>query len=70
MTLQYESPTVEVTATQVTDNNNGLYTASFVAAKPGEVKIFVFMKGEPIWGNPHTVLVHRNILAISKPIEC
>jgi len=27
------------------------------------------MNGEPIWGNPHTVLVHRNILAISKPIK-
>ena len=34
MTLQYESPTVEVTATQVTDNNNGLYTASFVLQSP------------------------------------
>jgi len=67
--LQFESSTVEVTATQVTDNNNGLYTISFVATKPGEVKIFVFMNGEPIWGNPHTVLVHRNFLAISKPIK-
>ena len=67
--LQFESPTVEVTGEQVIDNNDGFYTASFVATQPGVVKIYVFMNGEPIWGNPHTVSVHRNFFAVSKPIK-
>jgi len=65
--LQFESTSVEVTAAQVVDNNDGTYMASFVATKSGEVKMLVSINGEQIKGSPFVFSVCRNYSSVSKP---
>jgi len=65
--LQFESTSVEVTAAQVVDNNDGSYMASFVATKPGELKMLVSINGEQIKGSPFVFSIHRNYSLVSKP---
>ena len=43
--------------TQVRDNNDGSYMASFVTQQSGEVKLSVFVNGQQIKGSPYSVMV-------------
>ena len=43
--------------TQVRDNNDGSYMASFVPQQVGEVKLSVFVNGEQIKDSPYSVMV-------------
>ena len=52
--------------TQVRDNNDGSYMASFVPQQVGEVKLSVFVNGEHIKGSPYSVMV-RDYTSINKP---
>ncbi|XP_065908094.1 E3 ubiquitin-protein ligase TRIM71-like [Dysidea avara] len=65
--LQFESVSVEVTAAQVVDNDDGSYIASFVATKPGKLKIIVSINGEQIKGSPFIISVCRNYSSVSEP---
>ena len=53
-------------ATQVRDVDDGSYMASFVPQQVGEVKLSVFVNGEQIKGNPHSVMV-RDYTSVNKP---
>ena len=52
--------------TQVRDNNDGSYMASFVPQQVGEVKLSVFVNGEQINGSPYSVMV-RDYSSANKP---
>ena len=52
--------------TQVRDNDDGSYTASFVPQQVGEVKLSVFVNGEQIKGSPYSVMV-RDYTSVNKP---
>ena len=52
--------------TQVRDNNDGSYMASFVPQQHGEVKLSVFVNGEQIKGSPYSVMV-RDYTSVNKP---
>ena len=65
--VQLESCTGDVTAGEVSDNNDGSYMASFVAEKPGATKLSVAINGEQIKGSPYSIMVSRNYQAIDKP---
>ena len=52
--------------TQVSDNNDGSYMASFVPQQVGEVKFAVFVNGEQIKGSPYSVMV-RDYTSLDKP---
>jgi len=62
--VQVQSSTGEVTATH---NNDGSYTASFVAQQIGEIKILVSVNGHQVKGSPHSVVVLNNYTALNKP---
>ena len=51
--------------TQVRDNNDGSYMASFVPQQVGEVKLSVFVNGEQIKGSPYSVMV-RDYTSVNK----
>ena len=53
--------------TLVSDNNDGVYVASIVAHKVGEVKVSVCVNGEHIKGSPYSVVVGHNYTSLSKP---
>ena len=54
--------------TQVRDNNDGSYMASFVPQQVGEVKLSVFVNGEQIKGSPYSVMVRDYTrTSINKP---
>ena len=55
-------------ATQVRDNNDGSFKASFVRQQAGEVKLSVFVNGEHIKGSPYSVMV-RDYASVNKPIK-
>ena len=52
--------------TQVRDNNDGCYMASFVPLQAGEVKFSVFVNGQQIKGSPYSVMV-RDYTSVNKP---
>ena len=52
--------------TQVRDNNDGSYMASFLPQQVGEVKLSVFVNGEQIKGSPYSVMV-RDYTSVNKP---
>ena len=52
--------------TQVRDNNDGSYMASFIPQQVGEVKLSVFVNGEQINGSPYSVMV-RDYSSANKP---
>ena len=58
--VELKSLTGHVTAREVKDNNDGSYTASFVAVQAGEVKLSVSINGEQIKGSPYNIVVVRN----------
>ena len=51
--------------TQVRDNNDGSYMASFVPQQVGEVKLSVFVNGEQIKGSPYSVMA-RDYASVNK----
>ena len=53
--------------TQVRDNNDGSYMASFVPQQVGEEKLSVFVNGEQIKGSPYSVMVIRDYTSVNKP---
>ena len=53
--------------TQVKDNNDGSYMASFVSRQVGEVKLSVFVNGEHIKGSPYSVMV-RDYTSVNKSV--
>ena len=52
--------------TQVRDNNDGSYMASFVLQQVGKVKLSVFVNGQQIKGSPYCVMV-RDYTSVNKP---
>ena len=67
VSVQLESNTGEVTSTQVRDNNDGSYMASFVVQQGGEVKLSVFVNGQQIKGSPYSVAVQCDYTRVGKP---
>ena len=55
--------------TQVRDNNDGSYMASFVPQQVGEVKLSVFVNGQQIKGSPYSVMVRDYTLLVNKPTK-
>ena len=53
-------------STQVSNNNDGSYMASFVPQQVGEVKLSVFFNGDQIKGSPYNVIV-RDYTLVNKP---
>ncbi|XP_065897985.1 E3 ubiquitin-protein ligase TRIM71-like isoform X2 [Dysidea avara] len=49
------------------NNNDGVYMASFVPPKVGEVKILVCVNGELIQGGPYSIVASRDYTSLSKP---
>ena len=67
VTVQLRSFTGDVTAGEVRDNDDGSYTASFVAEHVGEAKLLVSINGEKTRGSPYSIVVGRNYQAIDEP---
>ena len=67
VSVQLESNTGEVTSTQVRDNNDGSYMASFVVQQGGEVKLSAFVNGQQIKGSPYSVVVQYDYTRVGKP---
>ena len=68
VSVQLKSFTGDVTAGEVSDNNDGSYMASFVAEQVGEAKLSVSINGEQIKGSPYSIVV-RNYQTIDKPCK-
>ena len=66
--VQVQFSTGEVTSAQVRDNNDGSYTASFVAQRTGEVKLSVNINGKWIKERPYSIMVLYDY-AVKKPIK-
>ena len=52
--------------TQVRDNNDGSYVASFVPQQVGQLKLSVFVNGQQIKGSPYNAIV-RDFTSINRP---
>jgi len=52
--------------TQVRDNNDGSYMASFVPQQVREIKLSVFVNGQQIKGSPYSVMV-KDYTSVNKP---
>ena len=59
----------DVVSVDVKDNEDGSYSASFVANRVGDMKLSVTVKGQQIKGSPFNVKVHRKYTTIDKPIK-
>ncbi|XP_065893275.1 E3 ubiquitin-protein ligase TRIM71-like [Dysidea avara] len=59
-------PRTDVITVPVKDNQDGSYTAFFVANQTGEVKLSISINGEHIKGSPFSVQVHQ-YSALDKP---
>ena len=53
--------------TEVKDNKDGSYTASFVPPQVGEVELTISINGEQIQGSPYRVTVINDCKSLSKP---
>ena len=67
VSVQLECDTGEVRSTQVKDNNDGSYIASFIAQQLGEVKLSVSINGQQIKGSPYSLLVQCDYTRVGKP---
>ena len=67
VSVELETSTGEAATVHVTDNNDGSYTASFVAQRLGSLDLSISISGKHIKGSPYTVMVGRNYPAIDKP---
>ena len=65
--VQAHSSRGEVTPVEVKDNEDGSYSASFIANQIGEVKLSVTIKGKQIKGSPFNIKVHEKYTTIDKP---
>ena len=65
--IQAQSSRGNITRVDVKDNEDGNYSASFVANQVGEVKLSVTIKGQQIKGSPFNVKVRGKYTAIDKP---
>ena len=58
----------DVVPIKVKDNNDGSYSASFVAKQVEEVKLSITIEGDHIKGSPYTVMVQpRDYKTVNKP---
>lgn len=69
VSVQLESSTGNVFDAEVTDNNDGSYTASFEAPEVGEIKISAYINDEQIKGSPSVIRVNSNYPGIKKPTK-
>ncbi|XP_065904911.1 E3 ubiquitin-protein ligase TRIM71-like [Dysidea avara] len=53
--------------TQIKDNKDGSYIASFNTLRVGQVKVSVLVNGKHIEGSPYSVIVSHHYTSISKP---
>ena len=67
VSVELESNAGEVATVHVTDNNDGSYTACFVAQQVGSLELSISVNGKHIKGSPYSVVVSRNYPAIDKP---
>ena len=65
--IQVVSVQGDVTSVEVDDNENGTYSASFVANKVGEMKLSATINGQQVNGGPFSVIVHGKCSMIDKP---
>ena len=65
--IQAQSSKGVVTPVEVKDNEDGSYSASFVANQVGEVKLSITIKGQQIKGSLFNMKVHRKYTTIDKP---
>ena len=65
--IEAQSSEGDITPTQVKDNDDGSYSASFVANQVGDVKLSIAIKGQHIKGSPFNVKVCKKYTTISKP---
>ena len=52
---------------QVRNNDDGSYVASFVPQQVGELKLSVFINGQHIKESPYSVMVIKNYTSVNKP---
>ena len=64
-----QSTTGDVVLVEVKDNNDGSYSASFVANQVGKSKLSVTVKGQHIKGSPYSMMVYRDYKRVDKPIK-
>jgi len=67
VSVQLETSTGEVTAAQIKYNNDGSYTASFIAKQVGKAKLFVSVDGKFITGSPYSIEICRDYEALNEP---
>ena len=65
--LQSESGSTESIVSNVMDNKNGTYTATFTAHQTGKVKVSMLLDGEQIKDSPFNIAVGKNYRAVNKP---
>ena len=61
VSVQLKSDTGEVTSVQVKDNNDGSYVASCVPQGSGQMKLFAYINGQEIKGNPYHFTVQCKV---------
>ena len=64
--MQVQPRTGDVITVPIKDNQDGSYTASFLANQTGEVKLLITINGKHIKGSPYSVQT-RQYSAINKP---
>ena len=64
--VHLESSTGEVTKAEVSDNNDGSYTVSFVPQQAGKMKLFVFINGQQTSGSPYKLVQYVNYATVGR----
>ena len=67
LVVQAQSSRGDVVPVEVKDNNDGSYSASFVAKQVGEVKLSTTVEEDHIKGSPYTIMVYRDYKTVNKP---
>ena len=65
--VQAQSSRGVITPVEVKDNEDGSYSASFVANQIGEIKLSITVEGQQIKGSPFNIKVHGKYTTIDKP---
>ena len=65
VSIQLKSNTGEVTSVQVKDSNDGTYMASHVPQSPGKIKLFAYISGKEIKGNPYHFIVQQKYTTLT-----
>lgn len=66
ISVEVESGTKRTSSADVKDNQDGSYTASFVARQVGEIKLSVSVDGLPATKVPFIVVVHKSYSTLDK----